>query len=100
MLWSVSSVTASTATVAVDANLRGGTSYYVQGDPRQFEPAYVLVDPRITIAGPKERWKVSLWAKNVTNKHYFREIFNDGASVVGFPAAPRQIGATFDYSWH
>ena len=89
-----------TATVAVDANWRGGTFYYVQGDPRQFEPAYVLVDPRITVAGPKERWKVSLWAKNVTNKHYFREIFNDGASVVGFPAAPRQIGATFDYSWH
>jgi hypothetical protein len=25
--------------------------------------------------------------------------FNDGGSVIGFPAAPRQIGATFSYRW-
>jgi iron complex outermembrane receptor protein len=86
--------------VAVDANWRGGTFYYVQGDPRQFEPAYVLVNPRVSLAGADETWQISLWAKNVGNKQYYREIFNDGASVIGFPAAPRQIGATFSYHWH
>ena len=89
-----------TATVEIDANYRGGTFYYVQGDPRQFEPARTLVNPRITLGGPGDIWKLSVWAKNVTNKQYFSEIFNDGGSVVGFPAAPRQIGATFSYRWH
>ncbi len=89
-----------TATVEVDANYRGGAFYYVQGDPRQFQPAYVLVNPRITLGGPGDVWKLSLWAKNVTNKQYFREIFNDGGSVIGFPAAPRQVGATLSYRWH
>jgi iron complex outermembrane recepter protein len=89
-----------TATVEVDANYRGGTFYYVQGDPRQFEPARALVNPRITLGGPGDVWKLSVWAKNVTNKQYFSEIFNDGGSVIGFPAAPRQVGATFSYRWH
>ena len=86
-------------TAGVDVNWRGGTFYYVQNTPNQFEPAYVLVDPRITLTGPNDVWKVTLWAKNAANKRYFREIFNDGGSVVGFPAAPRQIGATFTYRW-
>ena len=88
-----------TVTSGVDVSWRGGTFYYVQNTPNQFEPAYVLVDPRITVAGPGDAWKVSLWAKNALNKHYYREIFNDGGSVIGFPAAPRQIGVTFSYRW-
>ena len=86
-------------TVEIDANYRGGTFYYVQGDPRQFEPARTLVNPRITLGGPGDVWKLSVWAKNVTDKQYFSEIFNDGGSVIGFPAPPRQIGATFSYRW-
>jgi iron complex outermembrane receptor protein len=89
-----------TATVEIDASYRGGTFYYVQGDPRQFVPGRTLVNPRITLGGPGDVWKLSLWAKNVTNKQYFGEIFNDGGSVIGFPAAPRQVGATFSYRWH
>jgi iron complex outermembrane receptor protein len=89
-----------TATVEIDASYRGSTFYYVQGDPRQFVPARTLVNPRITLGGPGDVWKLSLWAKNVTNKQYFGEIFNDGGSVIGFPAAPRQVGATFSYRWH
>jgi iron complex outermembrane recepter protein len=88
------------ATAGFDLNWRGGTFYYVQGDPRQFEPAHVLIDPRLTLSDQADVWKVSLWAKNVTNKQYFAEIFNDGGSVIGFPAAPRQVGVTFGYHWH
>ncbi len=87
------------ATAGFDVNWRGGTFYYVQNTQDQFEPAFVLIDPRVTLAGPGDTWSASLWAKNATNKHYFREIFNDGGSVVGFPAAPRQVGATFNYHW-
>jgi outer membrane receptor protein involved in Fe transport len=86
-------------TVEIDANYRGGTFYYVQGDPRQFEPARTLVNPRITLGGPGDVWKLSVWAKNVGDKQYFSERFNDGGSVIGFPAPPRQIGATFNYRW-
>jgi len=88
------------ASAGFDLNWRGGTFYYVQGDPRQFEPAYVLIDPRLTLSDHNDVWKLSLWAKNMTNKHYFAEIFNDGGSVIGFPAAPRQVGVTFSYHWH
>ncbi len=95
--WSVSN--SLVASAGFDLNWRGGTFYYVQGDPRQFEPAYVLIDPRLTLSDQDEVWKITLWAKNVSNKQYFAEIFNDGGSVVGFPAAPRQVGVTFSYHW-
>jgi iron complex outermembrane recepter protein len=95
--WALSSTLSMSA--GVDVNWRGGTFYYVQNTPNQFAPAYVLIDPRVTLAGPGDVWKVSLWAKNASNKHYYREIFNDGGSVIGFPAAPRQIGLTYSYRW-
>ncbi len=88
------------ATVVLDANYRGDTFYYVQGDPRQHIGGYALLNPSVALSDPTDRWKVSVWAKNALNKQYFREIFNDGGSVIGFPAAPRQIGATFSYRWH
>ena len=85
------------ATMNLDANYRGDTFYYVQGDPRQHICGYGLFNPSIAVGDPADIWKLSVWAKNALNKLYFREIFNDGGSVIGFPAAPRQIGATFSY---
>jgi outer membrane receptor protein involved in Fe transport len=60
---------------------------------------YDLFNPSIALGDRADIWKLSVWAKNALNKLYFREIFNDGGSVIGFPAAPRQIGATFSYRW-
>jgi hypothetical protein len=73
--------------------------YYVQNTQDLFEPTYVLTDPRFTIAQPGDVWKLSTWAKNATDKDHFREIINDGASVIGFPAAPRQVALTYGYHW-
>jgi iron complex outermembrane recepter protein len=84
---------------SLEANFRGGTYYYVQNDPRQFQGGYWLYGPRATLNDPAGKWSVSAWIKNAGNKHYFSEIFNDGGSVIGFPAAPRVIGVTLDYHW-
>jgi iron complex outermembrane recepter protein len=83
----------------LEANFRGGTYYYVQNDPRQFQGGYWLFAPRVALTDPNGKWTVSAWAKNAANKHYYREIFNDGGSVIGFPASPRVIGVTLDYHW-
>ena len=85
---------------ALEANFRGGTYYYVQNDPRQYQGGYWLYGPRATLTPPSGRWSAALWAKNAGDKRYFREIFNDAAAVVGFPAPPRVIGVTFDYHWN
>ena len=84
---------------AVEVNFRGATQYYVQNDPRQIQGGYWLFSPRVTYTDASGRWDVALWAKNAGDKRYFREIFNDAAAVVGFPAPPRVIGLTFNYHW-
>ena len=38
--------------------------------------------------------------KNAGNRHYFREIFDDAADVIGFPAPPLTYGFSVSYRWH
>ncbi len=84
---------------ALDTTYRSGTYYYVQNDPRQYQKAYVLLGPRLTLDSPDKVWSLTAWMKNAADKRYFREIFNDGGSVIGFPAPPQTFGLTLDYHW-
>jgi len=57
-----------------------------------FEPGYGLLDARIGFGRADERWAVTLWAKNLTNKLYRTSVIpflGDEASLYG---APRTYG--------
>ena len=84
---------------SLEANFRGGTYYYVQNDPRQYQGGYWQYAPRLALSDASGLWNLSVYSKNAGDKRYFREIFNDGGSVIGFPAPPRTVGVTLDYHW-
>lgn len=86
-----------TASAALEAIYRGSTYYYVQNNPFQRQGAYWLFNPRIGIDG--ERWTARAFILNAGDRHYFREIFNDGGSIIGFPAPPRTFGFSLGYRW-
>ncbi|PLS69823.1 TonB-dependent receptor, partial [Salmonella enterica] len=61
-------------------------------DNTNFEPGYGLLDARIGLGRADERWAVTLWAKNLTNKLYRTSVIpflGDEASLYG---APRTYG--------
>jgi outer membrane receptor protein involved in Fe transport len=89
--------------VYVDARYSG--SYNTGSDlfPQKRQDAYTIVNARLGLRGPDDRWAVEVWAQNLFNKNYqqvaFNSPFQEGATGAPFtdPAYPggRQIFSTF-----
>jgi outer membrane receptor protein involved in Fe transport len=65
--------------------------------PYFIQPAYTLVDARLTIGGDNQKWNVELWGENLTNRTYAQAYFNpalQAPSVDAFLGAPRTFGVT------
>ena len=87
----------------VDA--RYTSSYNTGSDlfPQKRQSAYTLVNARVGLHGPEDRWGVEVWAQNLFDKNYqqvaFNSPFQEGAVGAPFtdPAFPggRQIFSTF-----
>jgi len=82
------------------------SSHYNTGSdlfPQKGQDSYTVINGRIGIRGPDERWAVELWAQNLFNKDYtqvaFNSPFQEGAATAPFtdPAYPggRQIFSAF-----
>lgn len=62
--------------------------------------AYALVDGSVTLAGRDDRWRASLWVKNLFDKDYWTSV-NYGRDVyVRFAGMPRTMGATLAYHFN
>ncbi|MGI9375993.1 MAG: TonB-dependent receptor [Tsuneonella suprasediminis] len=58
-------------------------------------PAYGLLDLRIGVSG--EKWRASLWAKNVTNAFYLQSVTHVIDTVARITGMPVTYGATVSY---
>ena len=66
-------------------------------NPLAAQPAYGLVDARLTWIPPDSRWTVSLALQNALNKLYYINKFDDSNAfntVTGQPGMPRTVFAT------
>jgi iron complex outermembrane recepter protein len=73
-------------------------------DPHKIQGAYGLLDARIGIGAPDDRWVFEIWSQNLANKGYFQVAFDapfQGLAVPGFNnqidsfvGDPRTFGAT------
>jgi iron complex outermembrane receptor protein len=87
----------------VDARYSG--KYNTGSDlfPQKSQEAYTVVNARLGLRGPEDRWAVELWAQNLFDKDYqqvaFNSPFQEGANTPAFqdPSYPggRQIFSTF-----
>ena len=67
------------------------SSHYNTGSdlfPQKAQEPYTLINGRIGIRGPEERWAVELWAQNLFNKNYEQVAFNS-------PFQEGSVGAPF-----
>ncbi len=87
----------------VDARYSG---HYITGSdlfPQKGQESYTLVNGRVGLRGPNDRWSVELWAENLFNKNYtqvaFNSPFQEGRNAAPFtdPAYPggRQLFSAF-----
>jgi outer membrane receptor protein involved in Fe transport len=60
-------------------------------------PGYVLVDAGFSLVSPRERWKGTLWAKNLFDKEYWTSANYGLDMMTRFSGMPRTYGASI--SW-
>lgn len=71
----------------VDSRLTGDYNTGSDLFPQKEEDGYMLVNARLGVRGPDERWAVELWAQNLTNVDYAQVAFNSPFQA-GTTAAP------------
>ncbi|MDT9599501.1 TonB-dependent receptor [Sphingosinicella rhizophila] len=65
--------------------------------PEKAQDDFLLVNARIGIRGPEQRWAVELWAQNLFNKDYQQVAFNSPFQGSGSRAQVEQFGAPLGF---
>jgi iron complex outermembrane receptor protein len=66
------------------------------------QPAYTLVNGRVTWNAPKSNWSVSAYGLNLTNEYYFwgkLSLLANSGREQGNPAPPREYGVSIRYNF-
>lgn len=71
-------------------------------DIEKMQPAFTVVNARLGLEGPDDRWGIELWAQNLLNKNYMQVAFDSplqgqgttrGVEAGFYPAATQLYGA-------
>lgn len=68
---------------------------------RLAQPAYDLLDASVSYDSANGRWRMSAWAKNLTNEEYYKNVIPLSSSLVGIATmgVPRTYGVTVGRGW-
>ena len=77
-----------------------GPTYAALGDlPEQYIKAYALLDLRMGIAAQDDRWRLTLWGKNVTDTYYYTNAYRYIDYFSRLTGQPATYGATFSFRY-
>src|SRR5205085_9977178 len=76
-------------TALIYADARATSNYNTGSDlfPQKAQDSYAVVNARLGVRGPEQRWSVELWAQNLFNQDYQQVAFNTPFQA-GTTAAP------------
>ena len=66
------------------------------------QPAYGVLNTRVTWSAPDEAWSVSAYALNMTDEYYFYgklSLLANSGREQGNPAPPREVGVSLRYNF-
>jgi outer membrane receptor protein involved in Fe transport len=66
-------------------------------DPRKIQGAYGILNARLGIGAPDDKWAVELWSQNLADKYYYQVAFDapyQYNQIDAFLGAPRTFGVT------
>ena len=66
-------------------------------DPRKIQGAYGIVNARLGLGAPDNKWAVEIWSANLTDKYYYQVAFDapyQYGQIDSFLGAPRTFGVT------
>ncbi|RJF93592.1 TonB-dependent receptor [Sphingomonas cavernae] len=81
--------------VYIDSRMTGDFNTGSDLFPQKEQDSYVVVNARLGIRGPDERWAVEFWAQNLFNEDYAQVAFNSPFQAGGSTTPPFAPGFTF-----
>ncbi len=66
-------------------------------DPRKIQGAYGIMNARLGLGAPDNKWAVEFWSANLTDKYYYQVAFDAPyryGQIDSFLGAPRTFGVT------
>jgi iron complex outermembrane recepter protein len=85
--------------MGVDGNYKGSTTGGAKGTADATD-SYAIVNARIGVGSASDRWMVTLWARNLTDKYYFPAAYQGGNGPwVRSVGMARTIGITGEYKF-
>jgi len=92
-----------TQSMKIEASLDG--SYQSQsnsdltGDPQFAIGRYAILNGNIGLAHVDDKWRASLWVRNLTNKYYWISTFRLEDTTTRYAGMPRTYGLTLSYNF-
>ncbi|HEY3657437.1 MAG TPA: TonB-dependent receptor [Steroidobacteraceae bacterium] len=82
-------------------SLSYNSGFYWDPDNRTRQPSFSILNFTATLATADNRWALRAWASNLTNKHYYAYVAEQGDQTgnTAVPAAPRLVGAAIDFKF-
>jgi iron complex outermembrane receptor protein len=84
-----------------DATLRHQSSSNAgsEEDPLYAIPAYSVLNGSIGVRTADDRWRLSVWARNLTDEYYWTQVTSNSNLVYRYAGQPRTFGATLAFSY-
>jgi len=79
----------------VDARYTDGYNTGSDLFPQKFQESYTVVNGRIGVRGPEDRWSLEFWGQNIFDKDYAQVAFNTPFQQGGSTTPPFAPGFTF-----
>ena len=89
------SVPTSIGKISANASVQYRDRVYVTADNRLQIPAYALLNMSAGWTSQDDRFSVTVWARNLTNKAYYANRTEQQLGDIQYLGAPRLIGVTF-----
>lgn len=68
--------------------------------PGMYQPAYGLLNARLTFIPAHGDWSISMWTRNLGNTYYVRNVAIGLPSGLAVPGDPRTFGGSFDWKFY
>lgn len=84
-----------------DATLRhqSTSNAGAEEDPLYRIPAYSVLNGSIGLRTADNKWRLSVWARNLTDEYYWTQINSNSNVVYRYAGQPRTVGATLAFSY-
>ncbi len=85
--------------LAINERYQSSSHSDLEGNPLFALPAYGLLNASIGVHSLDDRWELSLWGRNLTDRYYWSAVSSNANVVVRFPGQTRTWGAALTHKF-